>query len=87
MNPEHRQIERHYARMLESLRSSWPHPVTLTAPGLSPRSQAELLSRLLHTLADRGLVTWEALRTGPAGLQITDATLTARGRAMLARAA
>lgn len=75
------------ARMIvDALWSSWPIVATLRPVDLGMDDSADRLIdfiKAFQDLGDAGLIIFEAFVVGPAGPQVIDAALTARGRALL----
>jgi hypothetical protein len=74
----------HVTPFASVLVASWPILVTLTPEnvGLADHDDATVdFLRIVQTLSDTGLLSYEALLIGSEGPVLVDATLTARGRA------
>lgn len=72
--------------IVDALWSSWPLVATLRPADLGMDESAERLIdfiKAFQDLGDAGMIIFEAFVVGPAGPQVIDAALTARGRALL----
>jgi hypothetical protein len=72
--------------IVEALWSSWPIVATLRPADVGMDDTPERLIdfiKAFQDLGDAGMITFEAFIVGPAGPQMIDAALTARGRTLI----
>jgi hypothetical protein len=74
------------SNILKILEASWPNLMTIEPcdVGMTDKSQEVSFVRIVQGLCDEGLLSYEAIIADRLGPRVIDATLTARGRFILA---